>query len=426
MAISDHAIVIGAGIGGLAAAGALADHFKHVTIMERGRGANSQLPRTGAPQSSQLHYLLQGGLAALCEIFPHLDSELARSGAVPIWVGLDDRREYPGFDPYPQFDIGVKGYSMSRHFVERTIRNSVNRKSNVTVLDKCRVRSIVISEGFVTGVEWEDECGSRKTQRANLVVDASGRGALTLAALHGASYSRPVQTTVGVDVQCATAELELPAIPQDWKTVVTMPDFSENLRVGALLPIEGDRWMALLSEWHAETAVKDQASFLNVAQTLRTPTIYNSIRNAKFRSIKGFRFRDSYWRRFEHIAEYPEGLIPLGDAICRVNPIYGQGMSLAAKEALALKEILNRKALSNDPLTGVSKQFLQVASEIIAPAWSMSALPDLALPQSRGKRALDMRALLKRQSELRHAAAYDPLLYKRLHEVRHLVSSEVP
>ena len=101
-----QALVIGAGMSGLAAAGALAEHFEQVIVVERDRLADTPAHRSGTPQSRQLHGLLSGGLDALCRLFPGLDRDLAAAGAAPLRVNIDLREELPGFDPFPRRDFG--------------------------------------------------------------------------------------------------------------------------------------------------------------------------------------------------------------------------------------------------------------------------------------------------------------------------------
>jgi choline dehydrogenase-like flavoprotein len=96
-----QALVIGAGMSGLAAAGALAKHFEQVIVLERDRLADRPAHRPGTPQSRQLHGLLAGGLEALCRIFPGFAQDLAAAGAAPLRVGADILEELPGFDPFP-------------------------------------------------------------------------------------------------------------------------------------------------------------------------------------------------------------------------------------------------------------------------------------------------------------------------------------
>ena len=138
-----QAVVIGAGMSGLAAAGALANHFEQVTVLERDGLADHPSYRPGTPQSRQLHGLLSGGLEALCRIFPGLDRDLAAAGAVPIRVGADLREELPGFDPFPRRDFGGVLYAASRPLLEHTVRGRALGSRNVVIRSRCRVLELV-------------------------------------------------------------------------------------------------------------------------------------------------------------------------------------------------------------------------------------------------------------------------------------------
>src|SRR5262245_36541474 len=112
--VGRQAIVVGAGLGGLTAARALSDYFERVVILESDRLPADPLDRAGAPQGRHVHALLAGGQHALEELFPGFERALIAAGAVPIRVGLDVRAERPGFDPFPQRDLGWDNYAMSR------------------------------------------------------------------------------------------------------------------------------------------------------------------------------------------------------------------------------------------------------------------------------------------------------------------------
>ena len=342
-----QALVIGAGMSGLAAAGALAKHFERVIVLERDGLADGPSHRQGTPQSRQLHGLLPGGLEALCRIFPGFDQDLAAAGAAPVRVAADIREELPGFDPFPRRDFGRVAYCASRPLLEHTLRRRVRALRNVVLRDHRRVVELVASADRrrITGARCERSDGTAETLAADLVVDASARGTLTLAALDAMGCGRPQVTSVGVNIGYATAAFEIPRQRPDWKAVLTFASAPSERRCGFLLPVDGNRWMVCIAELQCPRPPLDLAAFLDAARRLRTRTIYDMIRNARPAAMpQRFGLAASSWRHYETVADFPQGLIPIGDAICRFNPIYGQGMSVAAREASILADLLAQHA----------------------------------------------------------------------------------
>jgi 2-polyprenyl-6-methoxyphenol hydroxylase-like FAD-dependent oxidoreductase len=410
-----QALVIGAGMSGLAAAGALAKHFEQVIVLERDGLARDPSHRPGTPQSRQLHGLLSGGLDALCRIFPGFDQDLAAAGAVPIRVGADLREELPGFDPFPRRDFGGVLYAAARPLLEHTVRRRALAHRNVVIRDKCRVLDLVPSADRrgITGLRCQGIDGSRETISADLVVDASARGTLTLAALDATGRARPRETIVGVDIGYATAVLEIPERRHDWKGVLTFPSAPGDRRSGFLFAVEDNRWMACIAELHCPRPPRDLAEFLDAARRLRTRTIYDAIRNARPAGMpQRFGLAESSWRHYETVVDFPQGLIPIGDAVCRFNPVYGQGMSVAAREASILADLLRRRAGDGQGLAGLPQDYLAGVQPWIAGAWSMSTTPDLAYPETRGERPPDLEHTLEFASALHRVAARDPEIHE--------------
>ena len=135
--IGKQAVVIGAGMAGLAAAGAVADYFERVIVLERDRLPNQAVPRPGAPQSRQLHGLLPGGQRALTDLFPHFERELLDAGSVPLRMLGELRVEMPGVGPLPSRDFGWLFYGASRPLIELITRRQTERLSNLTVRSEC-------------------------------------------------------------------------------------------------------------------------------------------------------------------------------------------------------------------------------------------------------------------------------------------------
>jgi 2-polyprenyl-6-methoxyphenol hydroxylase-like FAD-dependent oxidoreductase len=345
---------------------------------------------------------------------------LAAAGAASLRAAVDVREELPGFDPFPRRDFGATVYAASRPLLECTLRRRISALCNVTIRDRCRVLELVPSADHrsIVGVRC---AGSVGTLTAELVVDASARGALTQAALEATSRARPRETTVGVGIGYATMAFAIPERRPDWKAVLTFPLPPTDSRCGYLVPIEQGRWLASITELQCPQPPANLGSFLEAARCLRTRTIHDAIRNATPIGVpQRFVLAGTSWRHYEAVADFPEGLIPVGDAFCRFNPIYGQGMSVAAREALILAGLLARRAADGEGLKGLASEYFSEAEPWIAGAWSMSATPDLAYPQTHGERPADLEQRMGFVRALISLAARDLEVHRLLVSVRYI------
>ncbi|MBR0776090.1 FAD-dependent monooxygenase [Bradyrhizobium diazoefficiens] len=422
--IGKQAVVIGAGMGGLAAAGALADHFEQVIVLERDTLPSEPMLRAGTPQARHVHALLLSGQRALSDLFPGFEQDLARTGGVRLRAGLDTRFEPPGYNPFPQRDLGCCGYSASRTTTERAVRRRVEGLANVMLRQRCRVTEVLASpdEEAVTGVRCENGKGASETIATDLVVDASGRGTLTLALLQSIGLPLPEETTIGIDLSYSTCVFAVPDdAPTEWKGVITLAEAPHNRRGGILFPLEGNRWMATLSGRLGEIPPGDAEGFQTYAQSLRTLTIYNAIKHAKrLDGVARYGFTESVRRHFERLDGFPRGLLPIGDAICRFNPVYGQGMSVAALEARMLQALLKRPTGNDDPIAGLAPAFFAEVPALIETPWSVATL-DFAFPNTRGQRPADFEMTRNFSIALNRLAAEDPAVHKLTVEVQHLL-----
>src|SRR6516162_2319230 len=210
--LGGRAVVIGAGMGGLAAAGALAKYFERVDILERDRLTASVGSRSGTPQDRHPHGLLTGGLRALDQIFPGFKRDLAAAGAVPVSFAREVQFERPDVGVLPKRDFGISVLCATRPLIELVLRRRAEAIANITLRPAARVTGIVpTADGdgvrrirFVNGSERSE------TLDADLVVDASGRGAPTLTLLDALGWDRPQMTEIGVDISYSTAVVEIP------------------------------------------------------------------------------------------------------------------------------------------------------------------------------------------------------------------------
>jgi 2-polyprenyl-6-methoxyphenol hydroxylase-like FAD-dependent oxidoreductase len=312
---------------------------------------------------------------------------------------------------------------MSRPLIEFVVRTRLRQLANVTLRDRCRaVAAEVAPDGTtIAAVQCAKEDGMRETIPADLLVDATGSGRLTLGTLRSLGMS-PEQTAIEVDVGYATAVFAVPDAVPDWKSVMTFPDARTSTRGALLLPLEGNRWMVTSIGRFGDKPPGDRDGFLGFAAQLRTPTISRAIARAEWlHDVKRFAFPASVRRHFERLQSFPRGLLPFGDAICSFNPVYGQGMSVAAQEACRLRELLAARAGDPDPLAGLGPAFFSETQALIETPWTMAASLDFAYPQTGGERPKDLASTLAFGSALMRLAAHDPAVHELTLEVLHLL-----
>jgi 2-polyprenyl-6-methoxyphenol hydroxylase-like FAD-dependent oxidoreductase len=161
---------------------------------------------------------------------------------------------------------------------------------------------------------------------------------------------------------------------------------------------------------------------LAFAQKLSTPTVYNAMKGSKrLNEVARYGFPESKWRHFAQLDNFPRGLLLVGDAICCLNPVYGQGITVAVQQANVLRRLLSAHTRQADPLATLGRDYLAEAESLLEAPWAMSAIPDFIYPQTRGKRPDDLEDRLKFQMALTRLSTHDAELYKLLNEVRHLL-----
>jgi 2-polyprenyl-6-methoxyphenol hydroxylase-like FAD-dependent oxidoreductase len=203
---------------------------------------------------------------------------------------------------------------------------------------------------------------------------------------------------------------------------MTFPDVADSTRGALLLPLEGNRWMVTAIGRFGDKPPGDRDGFLAFVAHLRTATISDAIARAEWLGdVRRFAFPASARRHFERLPSLPRGLLPFGDALCRFNPVYGQGMSVAAQEACLLRELLAVRAQDSDPLAGLGPAFVREAQALIETPWTMAAAQDFAYPQTGGSPPKDLASTLAFGRPLMRLAAHDPAVHELTLEVLHLL-----
>jgi 2-polyprenyl-6-methoxyphenol hydroxylase-like FAD-dependent oxidoreductase len=239
---------------------------------------------------------------------------------------------------------------MTRPLIESVLRRHAAQRRNVTFRQNTRAVCLLAEgdQSRVAGVRCVSaENDGDQTLSAELVVDASGRGQLVSALLQ--SIGRPPPgSVVGVDLGYTTAVFDIPDdAPSDWRAVVTQPNAPQSARRAVMLPVEHGRWMMSVAGRCGDHPPGEWDALLGYLRGLNTPTIFNAVgKSVPVSRLARFGFPESIWRHYGRLADFPAGLIPIGDAICRFNPIYGQGMTVAAREASLLHRPLASRARS--------------------------------------------------------------------------------
>lgn len=411
-----HAVVIGAGMAGLCAARVLADRFDRVTVVDRDRLPDTAVPRRGASQGAHAHVLLVAGQRALEELFPGLHDELLTAGATQFDPSLDLRFHRYG-RTWGGTPSDLRLLTQTRPLLELTVRRRVAALPNVTVRGETAVSALDGDGGRVTGVRLDD--GS--IVPAVLTVDCSGRGSRSDRWLAALGMPAPESVEVRVGVGYATRMLRrAPGDLASGQALFVLPAPPREKRLGVALPVEGDRWVVGLGGWHGEHPAGTEVAFAEHARSLPSPMIADLLDRAEpVSDIVTFKYPANRRRRFERLRELPAGYLASGDAICSFNPIYGQGMTCAALEALALGRVLDRHG---DTSAGMARDFYRAAARVLSTPWQFATGGDFAYPETVGPRSrgVDLVNAYARQIQL--AAQVSGDVRRTFMAVQHLVA----
>jgi pimeloyl-ACP methyl ester carboxylesterase/2-polyprenyl-6-methoxyphenol hydroxylase-like FAD-dependent oxidoreductase len=407
--IGEHAVVIGGSMAGLLTARALTDAFERVTVLDRDALPAAFEDRRAVPQGRHAHALLHHGRACLDALLPGFAAELVAAGA-PTCESLAETRLVIGGHPLARASTGVQTLLASRPFIEGHVRRRVRALPGVDVIDGCDALGLVAPPGGdrVTGVRIlrRADGSAEELLPADLVVAATGRAARVPAWLERLGYPRPAEEQLPIGVTYASRHLRLPDGALRPDKLVLIGAVPERPRTLFLFAQEGGRWILSLGGYGAEHrppgGVEGFAAF---AATIAPPDVLDAIVAAEpLDDVATHGFPASVRRRYDRLRRFPAGLLVTGDAICSFNPTYGQGMTVAAAQAVALQECLQGGA------DDLAPRFFRAANAPIDHAWKMSTGADLALPQVQGRRPARVRLVNAYLRRLRARAENDAVV----------------
>jgi 2-polyprenyl-6-methoxyphenol hydroxylase-like FAD-dependent oxidoreductase len=411
---ADTAVVVGGGIAGLLTARVLADHFARVVILERDRLPERPESRKGVPQGRHAHALLGQGRQIMERLLPGLTESLIGRGA-PLGHG----RLFSGGGYFARHPDAPPSLYVSRQLLEAELRLRVCAFPQVELLQGCDVLGPAPgADGrCVAGVRLRRGRGDApaETLPAALVVDAGGRGSRTPAWLEALGYPKPAAELVEVGVGYATRLYERRPADLGGDLMINIAPTPQNRRAAGALAQEGGRWIVTLAGYFGDHPPLDEAGFLAFARKLPTLDLYELIRAARpLSDAVQYKFPSNRRRRYERLAAFPAGLLVIGDAICSFAPIYGQGMSVAAMEALAMQACLA------EGRHDLARRFFRLAARAIDNPWSLTVGNDQRLagaPQPAPRRALNWYL-----GRYQAAARRDPVLALAIQRVGNLLA----
>lgn len=412
-----HAIVLGASMSGLMAARVLSDHFEQVTVLDRDGLPHDIQNRRGVPQGNHAHGLLCGGRRALESLFSGIVPELIARGAIDGPMG-ESLRFYNEGELLAPIETDLRGLFLSRPLLEGHIRDRVRRLPNVSIHDGYEVVELIASSGVVRGVRVKLRESSIPVQSlaADLVVDATGRGSRLGNWLEGMGFERAEEEKVRIDLSYTTCTYRRNDADANGAKAVIVALTPPNRRTGVALAQEGDRWIVTLVGYLGEEPPASHAEMIDFARGLPSPALYELLRDAEpLTEPQRMRFPFSQRRRYERLDRFPEGLLAIGDTLCSFNPSFGQGMSVAARQALALRDCLQRAHGS------MWKQLFRASAKLIDTPWTIAVGADLGFPEVEGKRTLVGGLLGRYVRQLRRGAVHDPKLGAAFLRVAQLV-----
>ncbi|GLF98295.1 pyridine nucleotide-disulfide oxidoreductase [Streptomyces yaizuensis] len=381
-----RAVVIGGGVAGMLAAAALDGFADEITVVERDVLPPGPEPRKSLPQARHTHLLWSGGVRAFEELLPGITTRWLAAGArrIALPTGLVTLSSKGWIRRWPEMQFML---ACTRDLLDWVVRERVLELPAVSVLQGHTVRGLTGTAGRVTGVRVGGPDAQELSLPADLVVDACGRGSRAPAWLRDLGVGDVEEARVDSGLVYATRLYRAPAGSEDFPVVNVQSDPGRPVpgRTATLVPVEGGRWMVTLSGTRGGEPPAEPEAFEAFARdAVRHPVVGELIsRTEPLGDVVLSRSTVNRRRYFERVPHWPEGFIAAGDSVATYNPVYGQGMTVAAQGLVGLRGLLGRLALDAPGLAPVAQRFI---AGPVGTAWDLATGQDILYPGAVGRR----------------------------------------
>jgi 2-polyprenyl-6-methoxyphenol hydroxylase-like FAD-dependent oxidoreductase len=416
-----RAVVIGASMAGLLAARVLSECFTEVVLLERDLLPDHAAPRKGTPQAVQPHGLLARGRQILDELFPGFTDALVAqgglSGDIGTAVAVDANSQRFARSP-----AGIYGLAVSRLAIEAEIRRRVRVLPGVRLLTEVDVLAPVHEDGRVVGVRWQRQGASEhETMVAALVVDCSGRGSRSPSWFREWGFEAPSEERVQIGLAYTSAYFKrAPGHPALTGVIgVATAGLPRPSILLAQEPAEDGepRWVAGVGGYagdHVEVTLEAMAERARDINNLEIAALAE--RGEMIGEPMRYSFPHSQRRHYEKLRRLPSGYLAMGDALASFNPIYGQGMTVVACEALALRAALKKG------MDGLAPRFFKAAARVVDVPWQLAVGGDLALPLVPGPRPFPVKLINAYVARVQRVAVHDAVVAAAFVKVIHMLA----
>lgn len=422
----NRAVVLGASMAGLLAARVLSEHFQEVILLERDNLPQGPEPRKGTPHAMQPHGLLARGLQILESLFPGFTSSMQARGGLLGDLAADCHFSV-NRERFASCQSGVKALVASRLTIEAEVRARVLSLGNVRVLTNVSVLSPQFQDGQVTAARFQHlSDGVTQELPARLVMDCTGRGSRASQWLKDWGYVAPQEERVEIGIAYTSAYFKRTGSLAMGAGLDRVASFgavtNAQPRPGVLLAQEPDadgtpRWVVGVGGYRGDHAEATLEAIQAHARAIGSADLVKVTHEGELiGQVIRYQMPYSLRRRYEWLQHVPRGLLVMGDAITSFNPIYGQGMTVAACEALALQSEIQRDGQAVD-----ASRFFRRTAKIIDNPWQIAVGGDLSIDTVPGHRPWAVKVVNAYIARVYRVAPHDPVVSLAFQRVVHML-----